>query len=386
MPPGMRPDMRRNRYLEKQLERIRTEGRAERVQAAVQKRAIERDIKWFESGKIVEGKSVADELQQRWSSNVAKDAAKDYDELQQRWCQLPGERNDLLEAELMRTRSEWKRIQGEIMCQTIRRCERDFGVELGEHWATESELRDISKDYEARQVVEESKAWIRKHEDLTGYPHELRNWALALDLRERELLPEWTDGLVSSRLERKACIHAFPSEELDRRLDLKSELFQRQTRPIDVPGAVSMRRPCEVERELEKRLGLSTSCRLIDDDIVAAPLEEALLDTQLERELEERLGLSSARQVAPEQSAGATSGAGQDVLQEPVPTRSRKSPGIQDGPSGHPRGARATPAGQPREGGQSNLRGRPATPAGQPREGGRSNLRALGLTAARTRP
>jgi len=168
------------------------------------------------------------------------------------------------------------------------RVERELGVEFPEHWVIEAELQKASLEHQALDVVEDSKAWISKHKDLVANPKELRDWALTLDAREKDLLPDdrWSDELVSTRLERRALIDVFPSIELENRLGLSPD---RPPPPVDATSSVAMRKPCQVERQLEERLGLSTSCRVFNGTVDA----EATQDRDLERELEKRLGLSS---------------------------------------------------------------------------------------------
>lgn len=285
----MLPDARRNRYLEKQLTRIAEEGRGRRIEAALKNRKIQRDLELLQR-------------QQETSTEPAADAPLALYPLTPKWCELPGEHNDLLEAELRRARYEWKHIQDRSLCSTVQRVEKEMNVKFDDIWNLESELSQASVEGEVRDLTEENIAWLRKHQDLADRPRELHNWCVTLEARERALLPEWTDTLIRSRIEKNSCISTFPSIELEERLGIAPI---RKAHVLDDAGispfrealpsytAVTVARPCEVERELEERLGLSSSCRVADGDVWS----EALGNEQLEREIEARLGLSAASEL-----------------------------------------------------------------------------------------
>jgi len=308
---AMGPDMRRNRHLDRQLSHLRSEGRAVRAEGALKQRAAVRDLESLQrqapprraSSEVhhlpgqgyraesaprarVPGKETptpnnetrrpsvtrrssveVHPLAPRWSEHSGT--------LNPRWSERPGTRNDLLEAELRRTRCQWERTQDQSLTSTMKRCEHELGVEFEEHWALESELRKTSLESQALQVTEESKAWVNKHEDLYAAPEELQKWHCTLDLREQELLPDWSKELVSTRIERKSCLKMIGGAELEERLGLTP---RKQPPRFDLPGEVAMRRPCEVEQALEERLGLSEACRVHHE---AAALESSLSFTRL---------------------------------------------------------------------------------------------------------
>lgn len=276
--PGaaMPPDMRRNRYLDAQLGRQQAESRNIRLTSAVKQRAMTRELEWLQRSQPAP-ESLAEEVPPR--------------QLPPRWHELPGCRNDLLEAELTRARYESEHLRDRASCDTMRRYEHEVGTTFGDHWALESELRKLSLEGETRDILEGSKAWIAKHKDLASWPREMENWHISLEKRENELLQDgWDEKLLDSRIERKACARAFPNPtntEIEERLGL---MPLQPAKPVDLPGAVAMRAPCTLEREIEARLQLSTCARVIDSSAEM----EAKQDRELERELEERLGLSPA--------------------------------------------------------------------------------------------
>lgn len=287
----MGPDMRRNRYLDRQLDRLK----AESTRLNHCKRLLPQH---FRDEVVIAPESPRD------TSHSGREDAEELLVLRRRWHELPGKRNDLWEAELQRSRHEWKHIQDRSLCSTMSRLEREADIKLERHWNSECQLRDIAWEHAARTALESSSAWLMKHEELQGWPRDLYDWHSCLERQRQELLcadgpkefVDWKkshDSLLSIEIERRARVQALERFYAEEEMGIRTPRHVQASTQLDVPRTVAMRTPCAVERELEKRLGLSTSARAVEGNVQY----EAAQDNGLERELEERLGLSRLSQL-----------------------------------------------------------------------------------------
>merc|ERR1712014_219338 len=110
-----------------------------------------------------------------------------------------------------------------------------------------------------------------------GGPERYEDWMIA------------QDALVVSELRRKQCVETLEGLQLDDRLGIGVPKPSDAHCNLGVARSEAMRKPCQVERDLEQRLGLnplfSSKTRVIAGNVQ----NEAAQDRALERELEERL-------------------------------------------------------------------------------------------------
>mmetsp|Transcript_98182 Transcript_98182/g.179948 ORF Transcript_98182/g.179948 Transcript_98182/m.179948 type:complete len:276 (-) Transcript_98182:26-853(-) len=267
-----KPDMRRNRFLEKQLAR----RAADQADIRMRQRALDRELRLLQERSDVPALLSPEE------------EAPESPATQADHCPRPTWQNHLLEAQLRINRRAQRELKDAQACEAMLRCDWELGPEFEKVWTSELELRRARWEGEALENCKESDAWVMNLEQSKRWPDRPLHWHEDLVAWRRQLA--WESEPTMEELPRHREAHeAMQDCEWARRVNLlEAELGDEISQRLGLGAELAADRDershlMHYSHMPHNRFPKGEDCEEQDED-----------KRYLERKLEARLGLSSA--------------------------------------------------------------------------------------------